>query len=226
MIKKNKYTIQNTDKIFFYDLSGAGDAFFSSYIICNLNGINEKDSLKVSNNYSSKIIQTFGNNPKKIFENSNPHKIIKNQTEFEKIYLDLKKKNKKIIYANGCFDILHDGHKKLINFAKKKGDCLFLLINSDKAIKKIKGKNRPINNEYFRSNFLSYNKNVDYVYIFNDLTPEKIINKFTPNILVKGSDYKKSEVIGHQKIEKIGGKILLCPIKKGISTTNIINSYK
>lgn len=226
LIKKKNHIFQNTNKRFFYDLSGAGDAFFSSYVFCNLNRINENKCLKISNDYSGRIIENFGNNPKKIIEVKNQNKIIKNLTDFKKIFMRLKKTNKKIIFANGCFDIYHYGHEKLISFAKNKGGYLFLLINSDKMIKKIKGKNRPVNNDYFRSNFLSLNKNIDYIFIFNDLTPEKIINKFTPDVLVKGSDYKKSEVIGYKKIEENGGKILLCPLKKNISTTKIIKSYK
>lgn len=132
------------------------------------------------------------------------------------------KQNKKIVFTNGCFDILHAGHIKIFKEAKKQGDVLIVGINSDSSIKKIKGKERPIINQKQRLNIISAIRYVDHVVIYNEKTPYKLIKKLRPHILVKGNDYKLNEVVGRNLVKKV----ILVPIIKGISTTNIINKIK
>lgn len=132
------------------------------------------------------------------------------------------KQNKKIVFTNGCFDIIHAGHIKLLKEAKKQGDVLIVGINSDSSIRRIKGKERPIINQKQRAAILSAIKYVDHVVIYNELTPYKLIKKLKPHILVKGSDYKLNEVVGRSLVKKV----ILVPILKGASTTNIINKIK
>ena len=129
----------------------------------------------------------------------------------------------KIIMTNGCFDILHTGHIYLLNEAKKLGDLLIVALNSDSSVKLNKGTTRPINIELDRAYVLSAVQNVDYIIIFDEETPEKVICTILPDILVKGSDYKDKYIAGQQCLEKIGKKITLIDLIEGKSTTNLIN---
>ncbi len=143
------------------------------------------------------------------------------------IKLEIKKYknlNKKIVFTNGCFDLLHQGHVFSLDFAAEQGDYLIVGLNSDNSIKRLKGKNRPIQNQNTRYENLKNLKNVDLVIIFDDDTPEDLIKEIKPNILVKGKDYNKKEVVGKNYVESYGGKLVFSPILSGFSTTNIIKN--
>lgn len=127
-------------------------------------------------------------------------------------------------FTNGCFDLLHEGHCKLINEAKKKCDYLIVAVNSDRSIKAIKGDERPIQNQKIRVNNLSKIKDVDALIVFSQETPIKIINDLLPDILFKGADYKYKEIVGSESVIRNGGKIELIEILEGFSTTNIIKN--
>ena len=130
-----------------------------------------------------------------------------------------KAQGKKIVFTNGCFDILHAGHVSSIEFAKSKGDILVLGLNSDASIKRLKGKNRPINKQADRALVVAALGAVDAVCLFSQDTPLELIKLVKPDILVKGADYKNKEVVGSQ----FAGKVVLFPLVKGRSTTNLIN---
>ena len=135
-----------------------------------------------------------------------------------KAILDLNR-DKKIVFTNGCFDILHVGHLKYLEKAKELGDILVVAINSDSSVRKIKGEKRPINLEDDRAYLLSGLACVDYVTIFSEETPYKIIDFLKPNILVKGADYKNKEVVGSNLVDEVK----LIEFVTGKSTTNIID---
>ena len=130
-----------------------------------------------------------------------------------------KAQGKKIVFTNGCFVILHAGHVSSIEFAKSKGDILVLGLNSDASIKRLKGKNRPINKQADRALVVAALGAVDAVCLFSQDTPLELIKLVKPDILVKGADYKNKEVVGSQ----FAGKVVLFPLIKGRSTTNLIN---
>ena len=134
--------------------------------------------------------------------------------------------NKKIVFTNGCFDILHVGHIHVLNEAKKLGDILIVAINSDSSVKLLKGECRPINNLESRINMLENIKSVDYVIPFEEENPLNIIKQISPDIIVKGGDYKKKDIIGGDYIKKRGGKVINISLLKGISSTKIINKIK
>ena len=134
-----------------------------------------------------------------------------------------RKKGKKIVFTNGCFDILHYGHIKLLEAAKSKGDILIVGLNSDKSVKRLKGEGRPIQGERARAKILASLRAVDYVVIFNESTPLRLIKSIKPDVLVKGNDYKDKKVVGRKEVEGYGGKVYLFPIIKGYSTTRILN---
>jgi len=148
------------------------------------------------------------------------------QKNIKKITTNLKRQGKKIVFTNGCFDILHAGHVRYLRKAKKLGDVLVVGLNSDASVKLIKGSNRPINKQKDRTEILSALEPVDYVIIFNEETPERLIKMILPDVLVKGSDWKGKKIAGAETVKKNGGKVVLLPFLKGHSTTEIIQKIK
>ena len=140
--------------------------------------------------------------------------------------LKLRSKNKKVVFTNGCFDILHLGHKTYLNQSKALGDFLIVAINSDESVKLLKGDDRPINNQELRSKNLMNLECVDEVVVFSEETPLKLIESLLPDVLTKGGDYNYKNIVGSNIVEKNGGKVVLLPYLKGYSTTTIINNRR
>ncbi len=151
---------------------------------------------------------------------------VKSLPELKRTVTNLKKKGKKIVFTNGCFDLLHPGHIYYLKEAKKKGDILILGLNSDSSVRKLKGKERPLISQKDRADLLSNFEFIDYIFIFNELTPAKAIRAISPDVLVKGGDYKKKEIIGGKFVEEKGGKVVIIPFLKGHSTTKLIKKIK
>ena len=133
-----------------------------------------------------------------------------------------RKENFKLVFTNGCFDLLHKGHLDLLSNAAGFGDKLFVGLNSDKSVKKLKGDSRPVQNEKIRAQKLLELKYVNHVIIFEDLTPQKLIHTISPDVLVKGGDYKESEIVGAKHVISSGGVVKIVPLTPGFSTTSII----
>jgi D-beta-D-heptose 7-phosphate kinase/D-beta-D-heptose 1-phosphate adenosyltransferase len=147
---------------------------------------------------------------------------IRSKTALLKEINRLRKKGKKIGFTNGCFDILHAGHAKYLEDAKKRCDILIVGLNSDSSVKKIKGTKRPINNQKARQIVLASLEAVDYVVLFNQKTPFNLILAIKPDILIKGADWKQKDIIGAKEVLSCGGKIARISFLKGYSTTDII----
>ena len=220
--KGKKIDIPQTD-VNVYDVTGAGDTFIGmiSYLLSNNIGL--INSIKISSYACGKIVQK-------------KHTAVLSFVEFKKIieefcendFVDLLLKIRlwklvklKIGVTNGCFDVLHSGHLHLLSEAKKNCDKLIVLLNSDKSIKMIKGKNRPILKLNKRIQILKMIKNVDVIKVFEEKTPEKIISKILPDILFKGSDYKTAQVIGYKLITNNGGKVKIINKLKNFSSTKL-----
>lgn len=137
-----------------------------------------------------------------------------------------KKEGKKIVFTNGCFDIIHAGHVDYLEKAKALGDILVIGLNSDNSVKKLKGKNRPINPVEYRKKVLEALKPVDLVIIFEENTPEKLIKQVKPDILVKGGDYTVNTIVGADFVKSYGGKVIIIDFVYNISTTKIIKKIK
>lgn len=134
------------------------------------------------------------------------------------------KKNKmKVAFTNGCFDILHLGHLEILTKSKEFGDRLIVAVNSDESVRKLKGKERPINDFQTRSNILASFSFVDYVVEFSDDTPKKLIQIIKPDFLIKGGDYKKKDIVGNDIVSSYGGETIIIPLIDGLSSTNTIN---
>ena len=140
-------------------------------------------------------------------------------------FLD-KNKNKKIVFTNGCFDILHKGHVTYLSEAKKLGDLLVIGLNSDASVKRLKGPERPINNELDRQYVMSQLKPVDFVEIFTEDTPLKLILKVKPKVLVKGGDWKIDQIVGGKEVIQSGGEVFSLNFVDGYSTTALINKIQ
>ena len=134
----------------------------------------------------------------------------------------LKKKGKKIVFTNGCFDIIHVGHTRCLKKARRLGGALVVAVNSDASVKRLKGPGRPVNPEKDRIEVLSEFPFVDLVVIFNETTPYKVIKAVLPDVLVKGGDWDVKNIVGGDIVSKNGGRVLNIPYIKGRSTTKII----
>lgn len=135
-----------------------------------------------------------------------------------------KHKNQRVVFTNGCFDILHAGHVDYLHKAAGMGDVLIVGLNSDNSVRRLKGVSRPINNQEDRAKVLSAIGFVDYVAIFDEDTPLHLIETIKPDVLVKGGDYKPEEVVGREEVEANGGKLELIPFVDGKSTTNTVEA--
>jgi rfaE bifunctional protein nucleotidyltransferase chain/domain len=139
---------------------------------------------------------------------------------------ELRKKGKKIAFTNGCFDILHVGHVRYLREAKKTADVLVLALNSDSSVRSLKGEERPLMNEKERAEILAALEFIDFVTIFNELTPLELINYLKPDILIKGGDWPEEKVVGREEVKKWGGRVAIIPEVEGKSTTNIVEKIK
>lgn len=151
---------------------------------------------------------------------------LKRLDELMKIVEGQKKENKRIVFTNGCFDILHLGHIRYLREAKRLGDILIVGLNSDNSVNSLKGKDRPLVKEKDRAEILSTLEMVDYIVIFNELTPKNLIDKIIPDVLVKGGDWKKEAVVGRDTVEAQGGEVIIIPEVKGYSTSALIKRIK
>lgn len=131
--------------------------------------------------------------------------------------------NKKLVFTNGCFDLLHVGHLEYLSAARKLGDVLFVGVNDDDSVKRLKGTTRPINLLDDRMQMLAALETVDFVIPFSEDTPLNLIQQVNPQILVKGGDYKVSEVVGGEYVSSSGGEVIIIPFKEGYSSTALIH---
>jgi len=134
----------------------------------------------------------------------------------------LRREGKKIVFTNGCFDILHVGHTRYLKEAKKMGDVLVLALNSDESVRSLKGERRPLVPESERADVVASLESVDFVIIFDELTPLSLIEYLKPDVLVKGGDWAEDQVVGRESVKNWGGKVIIIPEIKGSSTTNIV----
>ena len=151
---------------------------------------------------------------------------IKTREEIKKIRTQLKSEGKKVVFTNGCFDLIHSGHVDYLVKAKEMGDILILALNSDTSIKRIKGNARPILEEDERAFIVSNLKPVDYVTFFDEDTPAEIIADLIPDVLVKGADWAIDKIVGREVVEANGGEVKTIKFVNNQSTSNIINIIK
>lgn len=202
-----------------YDVTGAGDIVtaYISYLFTQ--NYQMSDILDLANRAAGIKVESLGNTTVALED------VLCNKVRSVEQLKDVIK-NKKIVFTNGCFDIIHSGHITLLKEAAEHGDVLIVGLNSDDSVKRLKGNNRPINNIDSRINVLSAISYVDYIVVFEEDTPIDIIKYLKPDCLVKGGDYVIDNIVGSDYVESYGGNVCIIPFREDISTTSIINKTK
>jgi rfaE bifunctional protein nucleotidyltransferase chain/domain len=138
----------------------------------------------------------------------------------------LRAKGVRLVFTNGVFDLLHVGHVRYLEQARGLGDVLVVAINSDRSVRELKGPNRPVFDQNERAEILAALRMVDYVTVFDDISPRRLIAKLLPDVLVKGGDYQLDEIHGREEVEAAGGKVISLPFVPGASTTTLLERMK
>ncbi len=217
-----------------YDVTGAGDMVLAMLTAARANGALWVEATHLANLAAGLEVQRFGCVPIELDEVLVALLAMQRQTQGKLRSLDellpelkaLRGQGKKIAFTNGCFDVLHAGHVAYLRQARQTADMLVLGLNSDSSIKRLKGPSRPVNQQSDRVLVMSELSCVDYVVVFDEDTPMKLIRAIKPDVLVKGADYKKHEVVGADMVEKLGGRVVLVPLVQGRSTTNILRKLE
>lgn len=215
-----------------FDVTGAGDTTIAYLGTCLANSFPVKEAVEIAN-YAAGIQVSKVGTSSVYWREVREYLSEKKEGSLYKL-LNMKAiktfrkdhSNQKIVFTNGCFDILHIGHIRYLQESAKLGDILVIGINSDESIRRLKGSERPINSEKDRAELLCALGFVDYVVIFKEDTPFYLISEIQPDIIVKGGDYRPDQVVGKDIVEARGGKLVLIPFIEGKSTTNIINKIK
>lgn len=213
-----------------FDVSGAGDTVLASLAVGMAAGLGMGDAARLANIAAGISVGKLGTStvsPDEIVSavaqsHSDSDSKIKNPDVLAAIIKSEKARGKRVVFTNGCFDLLHAGHVKYLQGARSLGDLLVLGLNSDASIRRLKGKKRPLIGEEERAHILAALDCIDYVVIFEEDTPLELITLLRPDILAKGGDYTPEGVVGREFVESYGGRVELVPFVDGKSTTNII----
>ncbi|MFY9090212.1 D-glycero-beta-D-manno-heptose-7-phosphate kinase [Arcobacter aquimarinus] len=226
-ILKDELTIKPTVAREVYDVTGAGDTVIASIAFALGNDLSIEEAISFANLAAGVVVGKIGSATASLDEiyeyESSLHKSsstshIKTFQEIEKLAYKFHELGKKVVFTNGCFDILHAGHVKYLEVAKSYGDVLIVGVNADSSVRKLKGPTRPINNQDDRAYILASLESVDYVVIFEEETPYELIKLVKPHTLVKGGDYEGKDVVG----QDIANELKLVQFVNGKSTTNTI----
>ncbi len=218
-----------------FDVTGAGDTVLSALGIALALGADIVEAAKFANKAAAVVVAKVGSATVTVqeiisFENKdsseNYEDKIVSREYLAKLVRELKQNGKKVVFTNGCFDILHSGHVKYLSEARKLGDALVLGLNTDASVRALKGEGRPINNETDRASVLAALGFVDFITLFGEETPKELIDELIPDILVKGADYKPEEIVGYDTVTKNGGKVITIELVEGRSTTKTIEKIK
>jgi len=213
-----------------YDVTGAGDMVLAMLTAARGAGASWPDAVVLANVAGGLEVERFGAvpvAPQEIINEllSEMHDHFGKLRTLEKLQIELRHHRaagRKIVFTNGCFDLIHLGHVKYFQFAKAQGDMLVVAVNTDASIRRLKGEKRPIVNESDRLGVLEELESIDYLITFDDDTPMRLIEAIEPDVLVKGADYKKEEVVGWEVVEKRGGQVVLAQLIDGKSTSAVI----
>ncbi len=217
-----------------YDVTGAGDMMLAALAAARANGLDWTNAVRLANAAAGLEVEIFGVAPipvEKIHDDllsQRTAKLGKPRT-LDEIMVQVKaarKAGKKIVFTNGCFDVLHAGHVSLLQRCAELGDMLILGINDDHSVHALKGDGRPVNNQNHRAHVLNALGCVDSVVLFNEDTPIKLIEAIKPDVLVKGGDYTVETVVGHELVLDNGGEVVILDLIDGLSTTNTIEKMK
>ncbi|PLX68351.1 MAG: bifunctional heptose 7-phosphate kinase/heptose 1-phosphate adenyltransferase [Denitrovibrio sp.] len=225
IVRQNDHMHIPTEAREVFDVSGAGDTVVASLALCLGIGYEISETVKVANKAAGIVVSKMGTAPIMLSELNNAFNNVSKIVEIQQLKAHLAKvkmMRRKVVFTNGCFDILHKGHISYMRKAASLGDLLVLGLNSDASVKRLKGDSRPINNEMDRAEVLSALEFVDFIIIFDEDTPYELIKAVQPDVLVKGGDYTIEEVVGAD----IAKKTVLIDFVDGYSTSKIIEAMK
>jgi D-beta-D-heptose 7-phosphate kinase / D-beta-D-heptose 1-phosphate adenosyltransferase len=213
-----------------FDATGAGDMVLAMLTAARAAGAQWDEAVALGNVAAGLEVERFGTiaiKPSEIIQELQleAHEHPGKQRNLEDLLIELsahRASGKRIVFTNGCFDLIHLGHIKYFQFARKQGDLLVVGVNTDAGIQRLKGKQRPIISETDRLGVLEELESIDYLVCFDEDTPLNLIEKIRPDVLVKGADYKKEDIVGADFVESTGGRIALAPLIDGKSTTGVI----
>ncbi len=217
-----------------YDVTGAGDMMLAMLAVAMAAGCDDETALQLANTASGIEVEKFGVATVSVDEIVNEI-ISQHKGKTGKIlsadelagHLEYHRKQKEtIVFTNGCFDVLHRGHIEYLRFCKQQGDIVVVGLNSDTSVRALKGPQRPINNQHDRSAVLAALESVDYICVFDEPDPLRLIEEVCPDVLVKGADWKDKGVIGREFVEARGGRVELAPMVDGKSSTSTIEKMK
>lgn len=214
-----------------FDVTGAGDMVLSMLAMVIAGGYSWTEAVQLANVAAGLEVGKIGASPVSREEliaalgqgEASLKEKIRTIEELEGLLAGHRAKKERIVLTNGCFDILHRGHVEYLRFAKTQGEILVIGLNTDRSVRENKGSGRPIIPERDRARLLAALEDVDYVVLFDEATPDNLIRRLKPDILVKGEDWKEKGVVGREFVESCGGKVVLAPMVEGISTSEIIN---
>ncbi len=216
-----------------YDVTGAGDTVIGTLGTCLASGFDIVTACEYANSAAGIVVGKIGTSTvspyeleKALGQKTESLGGILSEDELYKIVKEHQSRGEVVVMTNGCFDIIHPGHVKYLKQARALGDKLIVAVNSDDSVKRLKGDSRPINTLEDRIAVLNGLASVDYIVSFGEDTPQKLISRILPNILVKGGDYKVEEIAGHKEVIANGGKVVIIPFVEGKSTTNIVNKIQ
>lgn len=215
---KNNFIKHSSNQVMVYDVTGAGDVV-TAYLGVLFKTRPFDKVLWLANRAAEIKVTKFGNSHVSFNEICPSGDKIKNAEE-----ISILTKGKNVVFTNGCFDILHAGHIDLFQYAKTRGDVLVVGLNTDDSIKRLKGKDRPINSLEMRTKVLSAISEVDYIVCFDEDTPEKIIRIINPSVLIKGGDYTIDNIVGADYVQHYGGMVETVPFHFSTSTSKILSS--
>lgn len=213
-----------------YDVTGAGDMVLSMLAVARAAGAEWGEATALANVAGGLEVERFGSVPilpREIIQEllNDVHEHEGKQRTLETLLPEIqlhRSAGKRVVFTNGCFDLIHLGHIKYFQFARQQGDLLVVAVNTDQSIRGLKGDKRPIIGEADRLSVLEELESIDYLICFDDETPLHLIDKIRPDVLVKGADYKKQDVVGWDIVESYGGRVALAPLVDGRSTSAVI----
>jgi len=209
-----------------FDVSGAGDTVIASIAAGLAGGLSLSESIRLANLAAGIVVGKSGTATVNQAELVPYLGLSESYVSFNEVKVyskDLHERGKKIVFTNGCFDILHAGHVEYLEAAKELGDKLIVAINTDRSVRKLKGSSRPVNTLAHRAKVLASLQCIDKVVFFDEDTPIKLIKAIRPDVLVKGGDYKLKDIVGHKEVSQSGGSVVTIPLVKGLSTSKIIS---
>ena len=209
-----------------FDVSGAGDTVIASIAAGLAGGFSLSESIQLANLAAGIVVGKSGTATVNQAELIPYLGLSESYVSFNEVKIyskDLHERGKKIVFTNGCFDILHAGHVEYLEAAKELGDKLIVAINTDRSVRKLKGSRRPVNTLAHRAKVLASLQCIDKVVFFDEDTPIKLIKAIRPDVLVKGGDYKLKDIVGHKEVSQSGGSVVTIPLVKGLSTSKIIS---